>query len=248
MLDSVGEGLVLACPLAITCATVVVADRARERRRRELLNRALHELRRPLQALVLQGRGAGGEPEGRDQLDQALEALAGIDREVNGASPGYTPTLIDGRALAADAVRRWRGPVALEGRWIELGWNANGSQLHGDGAAIARALDNLIANALEHGSGPIRIGASERAGRLRLTVANGVDAAGREQPIVDRRRRADLIAHRYRAGARRGHGLRIVAEVAAAHGGRFAACTHEGGASAVLELPLARPPALPSAG
>jgi hypothetical protein len=36
--------------------------------------------------------------------------------------------------------------------------------------------------------------------------------------------------------------LRIVAEVAAAHGGRFAACAHERGASAVLELPLAGSP------
>ena len=34
-------------------------------------------------------------------------------------------------------------------------------------------------------------------------------------------------------------GSRIVAEVAAAHGGRFAACAHAAGASAVLELPLA---------
>ena len=47
------------------------------------------------------------------------------------------------------------------------------------------------------------------------------------------------ISHRHQAGTRRGHGLGIVADVAAAHGGRFAACAHERGASAVLELPLA---------
>jgi signal transduction histidine kinase len=238
MLDSIGEGLVFACPLAITCATVVVADRARVRRRRELLNRALHELRRPLQALLLQARTERAQPRGRDQLEQALEALAGIDREVNGGSPQRPSAVVDGRALAADAVRRWRGPVALEGRWIEFAWHANGSRLQCDEGAIGRALDNLIANALEHGRGPIRIDGTERAGRLRLTVANGVDAGGRAQQPPDRR--AALTAHRHRAGSHRGHGLRIVAEVAAAHGGRFAACTHEDGASAVLELPLAR--------
>ncbi|HEY8001845.1 MAG TPA: HAMP domain-containing sensor histidine kinase [Solirubrobacterales bacterium] len=238
MLDSIGEGLVLACPLAITCATVVVADRVRERRRRELLNRALHELRRPLQALVLQARrGSSPEHRGRDQLEQALEALAGVDRELNGEPPPRRAALVDARTLAADAVGRWRGPAALDGRWIELAWNANGSRLVCDEAAIAAALDNLIANALEHGSGPIRIDGSERAGRLRLTVADGVDAGGRA--IGSDPRERPRIRHRHQAGSRRGHGLRIVAEVAAAHGGRFAACAHERGASAVLELPLA---------
>jgi signal transduction histidine kinase len=238
MLDSIGEGLVLACPLAITCATVVVADRARERRRRELLNRALHELRRPLQALLLQARpGPSPERRGRDQLEQALEALAGVDRELNGAPRPRRAALVDARALAADAVSRWRRAAAHDGRWIGLAWSANGSRLVCDEAAIAAALDNLIANALEHGSGPIRIDGSERAGKLRLTVADGVDAGGRAIGIDPRDR--PRISHRHQAGSRRGYGLRIVAEVAAAHGGRFAACAHDGGASAVLELPLA---------
>jgi signal transduction histidine kinase len=232
VIDSVFEGLVLACPPALTCATVVLADHARRRRRRELLNRALHELRRPLQALVLQA--SGGPPAagtGRDQLAQALAALADIDREVNGGVPPPARAIADAHAIAADAVRRWRGPAAQEGRSLDLRWRANGSRLVCDEAAIARALDNLIANALEHGDGPIRVEGAERAGRLRLTVADGTAAGRREQGL--RPRQAD---------ARRGHGLRIVAEVAAAHGGRFAACSHAEGASAVLELPVAAAP------
>ncbi|MDX6583142.1 MAG: hypothetical protein QOI10_2326 [Solirubrobacterales bacterium] len=239
MIDSIAEGLVLACPPALTCATVVVADRARSRRRRELLNRALHELRRPLQALVLEASAGPPAPDRRrDQLAQALEAVAGIDREVNGGQPPPL-TIADGRALAADAVRRWRGPAALEGRSIEFAWHANGTRLRCDEAAVARALDNLIANSLEHGRGPIRIAGSERGGRLRLTVADGTAAGGQpetEPPPPPR------IAHRHQAGARRGHGLRIVAEIAAEHGGRFATCAHANGASAVLELPLTPAP------
>ena len=234
MIDSVVEGLVLACPPALTCATVVVADRARQRRRRELLNRALHELRRPLQALVLQASGSATPARGRDQLAQALDALAGIDRHVNGdAAPPHATC--DPQALAADAVGRWRGPLAVEGRSIALAWNANGARLRCDEAAVARALDNLIANALEHGSGPVRVEGAERSGRLRLTVADGT-AAGGEGAARDRRYNG--IGPRGHAGDRHGHGLRIVAEVAAAHGGRFAACAHAEGASAVLELPL----------
>jgi hypothetical protein len=38
---------------------------------------------------------------------------------------------------------------------------------------------------------------------------------------------------------RHGHGLGVVAEVAAEHGGRFAACRDDSGACAVIELPLA---------
>ncbi len=247
MLDSIAEPLALACPLAITCASVVVADRIRERRRRELLNRALHELRRPLQALVLQARrGTPTQRRGRDQLEQALEALAGIDREVNGEPPPRRSAIVDGRALAAEAAGRWRVPAALQGRSIEFAWSANGSRLECDEAAVAAALDNLIANALEHGCGPIRIDGSERAGRLRLTVADGVDAGGRAVMPAPEPRRPRRITHRHQAGSRRGHGLGIVADVAAAHGGRFAACAHELGASAVLELPLAAASAPPA--
>ena len=47
-------------PLGLTLAAVVVGDRIREARRRAGLNRALHELRRPLQSLVLSSGPAPG--------------------------------------------------------------------------------------------------------------------------------------------------------------------------------------------
>ena len=115
MLDSIGEGALLACPVALTCASVVVADRLRDRRRRAGLNRALHELRRPLQALALEAGAPTPSPRrGRDQLTQALAALDDVDRELNRRPADRRSAPVDGRALAADAVGRWRGPVALE--------------------------------------------------------------------------------------------------------------------------------------
>jgi signal transduction histidine kinase len=228
MLESVATSAFLAWPLALTFATVVVSDRARRRRRRVLINRALHELRRPLQALTL----AWPQPArgGRDHLGLALEALGDLDRQVNGAGVPARPqiALIDAHTLAADAVRRWREPTARQNRVIELSWRANGSRLVCDPNAVARALDNLIANALEHGSGPILLDGSVRAGRLRLAVADGSRGPGGPARAVPRNRTP-----------RRGHGLRIVAEIAADHGGRFAACAHGDGARAILELPLA---------
>lgn len=228
MPDVVAAGSIVAWPLALTLATVVLGGRARARRQRDQLNRSLHELRRPLQALTLswpQPAVAGG-----DHLDLALRALAELDRQVNNspAPPPRRPELVEAQALAADAVRRWRGPAAVHGREIDLSWGAGGSQLLCDRPAVARALDNLIANALEHGSGSIRVQGSVRRDRLRLSVADGRDPA--------RPTRAPLPRSRLE---RRGQGLRIVAQIAADHGGRFAACAHGGGARAVIELPLA---------
>jgi signal transduction histidine kinase len=225
MLDAVLTGSIVAWPLAITLATVVVSDRARSRHRRELVNRAMHELRRPLQALTL----AWPQPAGGDHLGLALEALGELDRRVNGVDGGRRATLelIEARALAADAVKRWRPPAARRGREIGLRWRANGSCVVCDRNAVARALDNLIANSLEHGNGSIRVDGSVGRGRLRISVADGPEGASVGGALARPNR------------VRQGHGLRIVAEIAADHGGRFAACAHGNGARAVLELPLA---------
>jgi len=228
MLEAVAGSSVVAWPLALTLATVVVAGRAHTRRRRELLNRSLHELRRPLQALMLAWPQPAGA--GRDHLGLALDALGELDRRVNGdgEAPRLRPEVVDARMLAADVVRRWRGPAARRGREIGLRWNAPDSQLLCDRAAVARALDNLVANALEHGSGAIRVDGSVCGTRLRLSVADGLEL-GPARPVSPSPARQ----------AGRGHGLRIVAEIAADHGGRFAACAHRNGARAIIELPLA---------
>jgi signal transduction histidine kinase len=212
-------------PLALTCASVLVVDRLRTGRRRSRLNTALHELRRPLQALVL------GGPR-RSQLELAVAALADLDREINGGEPAAAMPVAVQR-LAEDAVERWRAVAARAGRGIELTGSANGSRVVCRPAAIARALDNLIANALEHGIGPIRVEARVAAGRLRLRVVDGAGAGTAAVP-------GERIRAR-RRDPRRGHGLRAVAQIATEHGGRFAACRHAGGASAVIELPLADP-------
>lgn len=241
MLDSIAELAVIACPAAISCATVVAAERLRTRRRRELLNRSLHELRRPLQALALVAR-SGPRPHG-DQLGLALEALDDLDRAINGAPPRVRSERVDVQTLAEQAVARWRTPALLAGRRLELAWRAGAIRVACDPGALGRALDNLIANSLEHGSGLVRIEGIVRTGRLRLVVADGSDAG---TPGSDAVFSGPATASRPRAGRivggardrRRGHGLRVVAAIAAEHGGRFATCRHETGASAVIELPL----------
>lgn len=231
MLDSLADPGGFAWPLALTCTTLAVADRVRvgiaAGRRRRLLNRTLHELRRPLQALAL----ATGPRARGDQLGLAIAALSDLDRAVNGGQAAPRSELVDARELAEQAAVRWRGEAARRGRRLELRWRAGGSVVSCDPEAIARALDNLIVNSLEHGLGPVRLEGAARSGSLRFMVVDGADGGTAQgRAIASERRRSD---------PRRGHGLRLVAEVAAAHGGRFAACRHAAGASAVLELPLA---------
>jgi hypothetical protein len=258
MLETIVEIAPAAWPLALTCATVIAADRVRAGRRRERLNRCLHELRRPLQALVLD-RSADARRPGGTQLDLALDALTRLDREINGGVPRRVKRLVDGRSLIEDARARWGASAAVAGRRIEVAWRASGSRVVCDPAAIARALDNLIANALEHGTGAIGLAGVSRDGRLRLVVFDdGASGSGERvcPPLAGRHpggatalappRRLGAVVAAHRPGApgvardpRRGHGLRVVAEIAAEHGGRFATCRDRAGASAVLEIPLA---------
>jgi hypothetical protein len=97
--------------------------------------------------------------------------------------------------------------------------------VEGDPARLAQAIDNLIANALEHGGPPLVITGARVAGRIRITVANGAGERAAGSP----------------PDPRRGHGTEVVSEVASAHRGRFALCHTGSGCVAALELPLADP-------
>jgi len=195
-------------------------------RQSERLNRALHELRRPLQALVLLeehgGLPAASPPNSarRGLLELAVCALDELDGAVNGGNGRPVARRVSCRELVHAALERWR-PSAGEAE-VKLYWDAGPAYVQGDPAGVARALDNLLANALEHGCAPLVV--TGVAGRLRITVANG---APRRQPS----RNGD--------DPRRGHGIPAVSEVARAHGGRFALYRSDEGCVAALELPLA---------
>ena len=137
----------LTAALAIVAAFAVA--RKRESRRRGALNRALHELRRPLQALVLEaGGGRGPGPHG---LRVALTALRDLDCEINGGERRAELRPVDCRALVQPAVERWVGVAAASRRALTLRWRAGSASVLADPDRVAQALDNLIDNALRHG-------------------------------------------------------------------------------------------------
>lgn len=231
-------GLPPALVMAVLAAAAALAVGAREGRRRTALNEALHELRRPLQVLVLQAPAPGRHGEG--PVEMAAAALERLERQINGepAAPERAPLLA--RPLAEAALGRWRERAAGAGATLELQWEAGGAAIDADRDDIAAALDNLIDNAIEHGGPRIAVAAASFADMLSLAV---VDSGA---PAEERSRRAgtdgspdpDDLLTRLAGRRRHGHGLRRVRRTAAAHGGSFSLHRGESGTSAVLELPL----------
>lgn len=206
-------------------------------RRRAALNEALHELRRPLQALALAAPAttALAEPAAlQGAVQMAVGALERLEREINGESASSTRRRLLAGPLLDSAVGRWRAGAARAGGSLTLRWRAGQAAVCGDHCEVARALDNLIVNAIEHGGPEIVVEARTRRGRLSISV---IDSGRESRPGSRRERPAELIA---RLSGRRlhGHGLRVVRKTAAAHGGDFRLRSSERGTEAILELPL----------
>ncbi len=212
-------------PLAATMA-VVCAVRWRSARRRVAMNRALHELRRPLQVLALAPPVGASRSAERGSLDLALLALDDLEGVINGFERPLELCTACARSLVTESVERWRAPAAQRLRPLILEWNAGRAFVLADPSRIAQALDNLLANAVEHGGAGIRVGATVCATGLRVTVSD----CGRP-PSAPRPR-----------GPRHGHGLEVVRRVVEAHRGRFELASGGGGTTAVLELPLVAAP------
>jgi signal transduction histidine kinase len=238
-------------PLALTAVAILARERVRAGRRRGALNRALHELRRPLQALALVGRPgeSDGRPRNRNgvpgRVDLALAALDELDRAINGGPSPLRLRPVVCRPWVEGSLGRWRVAAGRAGSPVELRWRAGSATVLADPRRLAQALDNLIVNAIEHGGPPVRVEGAVSGGRLRIAVldggrsASGAEAYGPSAPPT----RLSALVRRLRTRGRRGHGLDVVARIAAEHGGRFLVRHHDRGTAAVLELPLAGIPA-----
>ena len=224
--------------LALLPGVALAAGGVRARGRRRRLNRALHELRRPLQTLALLGDpgppASPGSAARRGLIQLATTALSDLERAVNGEpwAPALRP--IASREIVLAALERWRAATD-QGVPIKLFWDAGAGVVDADPARLAQALDNLFANALDHGGPPLTVTGSRVAGKLRITVS---DSGSHSSPPTGD---CNPSRSRRRRDPRRGHGIEIVSQIAASHGGRFALARSGVGCTAALELPLVSP-------
>ena len=216
----------------------MLADRELARRM-ELVARAAHELRGPLTAarlglhLVARGRGAPADRLAAIDLELRRAGLALDDlhaaRAGSRARDRIETVPVD--EVLRDAVAVWRPVARARGRDLRLDWHLADTAVRGDRLRLAQACGNLLANAIEHGQGPVRVRGRAAGARVRIEVID--DGPGLPAPVA-------VIARRPRAGqGHRGRGLAIAAEIAARHGGRLAAAPVASGGRVVLELPVA---------
>jgi signal transduction histidine kinase len=220
-------------------ATGMAAAAWRELRRgRELVARACHELRGPLTAahLALHAGYRHGDPgDGARlaaielELRRAGLALDDLAAARSGRRAGDRDEVVDVCALIADQAAAWEAIAPVFGCELRVAPPAPDALVRGDRVRLAQAVGNLLANALEHGSGVIEVGARSVAGRVRIEVSD--EGGGLPAPVAE-------LVRRPRAGrGRRGRGLAIASDIVARHGGRLVSAPSARGARLAIELP-----------
>lgn len=206
-------------------------------RRRELVARACHELRNPLAAARL----LLASMERREEVPPAR--LAAIDAELRRAGTalddlaaarlGRAVELRDEPVEVAELVEEllssWHAVARAFGSDLRVGATSPGMQVRGDRVRLAQALSNLVANALEHGSGPVDLAVRRRGGAVQVEVADR--GPGLPAPV------GELTRTRRAGRGRRQRGLAIADQIARSHGGRLATAPTDTGARIALELP-----------
>jgi signal transduction histidine kinase len=221
---------------------LAVSWRWRLGRRLEAVARASHEVRGPLAAARLAvslgervGRLAPARLRALDQeLERAARAVADLDAARQGCPTlRLEPGPVDMHRLLADSVQAWEAAAQARGAELVLGWSGPPVTVWGDPVRLAQAVGNLIANAVEHGGGPVEVRGSSWPGGARVEVWDR--GPGLKAPLS--------VLARSRRRVDRGRGLAIAGAVAARHGGRLAAAPTHAGARLVLTLPLGMPDA-----
>jgi signal transduction histidine kinase len=222
---------------ALVAFGVAALQTARLQHRRELVARACHELRNPLTAarllLATMARREEAPAPRLDALDVELRRAAMALDDLAAARLGRTVALRDEPVevgeLVEELLASWHVVARAFGSDLRVGATPAGVQVRGDRVRLAQALSNLVANALEHGSGPVDLAVGQRAGAVRVEVADR--GPGLPAPV------GELTGRRRAGRGRRGRGLAIADQIARSHGGRISTAPADVGARVALELP-----------
>ncbi len=215
---------------------------ARDADRRETMGWISHDLRSPLARLQAMSEalqdGIGGGPDhyvplmGRqiEAMRMMVDDLMLLSRLAESV-PVRAADDIDVPDLISDAIAAQTTEAAQRG--VRLGGDCEPALLlHGDAAAVARALTNLVDNAVRHtpAGGQVTIGARAQDDGVLIAVTDGcggIDPA--DLPSLFSPGWRGDPARGQDGGAGAGLGLAIVSAVGAAHDGRVAVTNIGGG-------------------
>jgi signal transduction histidine kinase len=236
-----GESIVTAALGLVVASIFVFALRARQfERRLRSLARPLHELRGAMSALVLGLALIEREPSLRRhgsrfdalraQVGRAGAAIDELDRSrgarrANDAEPRQ---LLDLASLVGWRARTWSQLAPAYGARLRLSWRAGSVALLGDRSRLEQAIDNLIANALEHGGSRVVVEGARREATVRISIWDS--GTGLCSP-PDELSEASV-------SSTRGHGLAIARAAIEWHGGRLSFARRDGGAAVDVQLPI----------
>jgi two-component system, OmpR family, sensor kinase len=218
------------------------------RRERGFIADASHELRTPLALLQAELELALRRPRSTEELELALRSAAAAtnrlarlaeDLLVLARSDQGRLPLRRARVPVAEVVEsvvdRFATSAEASGRTIEVDV-ADQLAVSADALRLEQALGNLVANALEHGEGAIRLSANSIDGRIELHVLD--EGPGFPPSFVGRAFERFSSADEARSGGGAGLGLAIVKAIATAHGGFAEAANVPGrGADVWLSIP-----------
>jgi signal transduction histidine kinase len=221
--------------LLAAAAIAIAAELVRRARHaRRLVLHAAHEVRQPLTAALLALEELRLGPERSLPLEAQLRrAHVALDDLTAAPAGRHAPDRLEplaAGALVAHLALAWRPVAAARGIELQVTGAAESALVLADRDRLAQAAGNLLANALEHGAGPVELRARATGRRLRLEVRDG--GPGLPAPVAQLSRRP--------RGAR-GHGLAVAGAIAARHGGRLIAAPSPRGAALALELPCYAP-------
>jgi two-component system sensor histidine kinase HydH len=205
-----------------------------------------HEIRNPIGAMRLKAENAlAGDADRRHHaLVAILSQIQRVEGQLTGLLALTQPVRVEIHpvrleALLAERMELHRDAAERAGVSLAL---ADGSYMDNsdmdepawlDAEQIARAVDNLVLNAVRHtpAGGHVTLLARRLRDTLRIEVAD--DGPG--VPPGDRERIFEPFVTGHPAGS--GLGLAVVREIAAAHGGRAFLDARDHGACFVIEIP-----------
>jgi signal transduction histidine kinase len=235
--------------VALGLLSATLAKKARRLGSRlDSLARPLHELRGALAALELglsfveRSCGLRQQLNGcADSLHTSLDRAALAARDIDILRVGEPKAVdvkveVEFQELVLRSARAWSFLAPTFASSLEIDWRAGPVRVLGHAGRLQQALDNLIANALEHGGPRVVIEGERRKHLVRVLISDGggglpshLDGVLAQKPAATSPARGPRSV--------RGHGLSIANQVIREHQGRLALGMGSNGPSLLIELP-----------